>query len=266
MFIYLLRMNDVVDSSPVCENEHFSNPHISSLLYPAVSGQFQLEPVKSTVLQGSDVQFNATVGGPWQVMTWNVGGFLVLTVSKASGIIPSTDQFSARFCSQNSSCVEFTIHNVTRSHSGPVICTVQGDYGEKTAQLNVQGEFINTGLFGNCSSLIVMQDQQVKFQCGTSGWYPKPIITWTLNGNAVNSSLDNTTNDGVSFNSTSVLTFQAVRNTTVNCLASIEALTYPQSTSVFLVVGKKVLRHTSMNVCDPGNKPAKCLLCLDKRW
>lgn len=99
--------------------------------------------MKSTVLQGSDVQFNATVGGSWQVMTWNVGGFLVLTVSKSSGIIPSTEQFSARFCSQNNSCVEFTIHNVTRSQSGPVICTVQGDYGEKTAQLYVQGGFIN---------------------------------------------------------------------------------------------------------------------------
>lgn len=87
----------------------------------------------------------------------------------------------------------------------------------------------------------VTQGQQAKFQCGTSGWYPGPNITWTLNDNTVNSSMDNTTSDGVSFNSTSVLTFQAVRNTTVKCLASIDALANPQSTSVFLVVGKKLL-------------------------
>lgn len=90
-------------------------------------------------------------------------------------------------------------------------------------------------------SMKVMYDQQVEFQCVTAGWYPKPTVTWTLNGNAMNSTLDNFTDNGDFFNSTSVLTFQAVRDTTVKCLVSIPALTSPQSTSLFLVVGKKIL-------------------------
>lgn len=90
-------------------------------------------------------------------------------------------------------------------------------------------------------SMKVMYDQQVTFQCVAAGWYPKPTVTWTLNGNAMNSTLDNFTDNGDFFNSTSVLTFQAVRDTTVKCLVSIPALTSPQSTSLFLVVGKKLL-------------------------
>ncbi|XP_044078880.1 immunoglobulin superfamily member 5 isoform X2 [Siniperca chuatsi] len=105
----------------------------------AVSEQFQLEPLHSTVLQGSDVQFKATVQGILQVMTWNVGGYLVLTVLATGNISSSSKQFSARFCSSgDTSSVEFTIHNVTRRESGPVICSVQGEYGSKTAQLYVQ--------------------------------------------------------------------------------------------------------------------------------
>lgn len=112
-------------------------------LYSAVSQEFQLEPLNSTVLQGSDVRFNATVQGNWEFMTWTVRGLLVLTVSVTNNET-SSEQFYATFCSSgDTSCVEFTIHNVTRRESGPVICTVQGDYGSKTAQLYVQGNVIN---------------------------------------------------------------------------------------------------------------------------
>lgn len=107
--------------------------------------QFQLEPLTSTVLQGSHVRFRATVDGPWTVMTWNVQGLLVLTVIVDSNITSSPGEFSAVFCSTgDTSCVDFIIHNVTRSKSGPVICTVQGEYGSKTAQLNVEGKAMNS--------------------------------------------------------------------------------------------------------------------------
>ncbi|XP_049447537.1 uncharacterized protein LOC125897997 isoform X3 [Epinephelus fuscoguttatus] len=115
--------------------------HIYILLCaPGVlSGQFQLEPLNSTVLQGSDVRFNTTVQGIWKVMTWTVQGYLVLTISVTGNITSSSEQFSTRFCSTGvTSCVEFTIHNVTRKEAGPVICSVLGEFGSKTAQLYVQ--------------------------------------------------------------------------------------------------------------------------------
>ncbi|XP_051257268.1 immunoglobulin superfamily member 5 isoform X2 [Dicentrarchus labrax] len=205
-----------------------------------VSQKFQLEPLNATALKGSDVQFNATVEGVWQVMAWSVGGLLVLTVSSTGDITSSSlKQYSARLCSSGDSrCVEFTIHNVTRRYSGPVTCTVQGEYGSKTAHLSVQESGTVNIMEGNVT---VMQDEQVEFRCITSAWFPIPTVSWTQNGQAVNSNLYNTTSmvDGDSFNSTSVLNFQAVRNTTVECWATVPTLTNPQSSSVLLVVVPK---------------------------
>lgn len=113
------------------------------LLYSVVSQTFVLEPQTSTVLQGSDARFNATVQGEWAFMTWSINDLLVLTVQFADNNV-TVEQYFARFCSNDKSCVEFTIHNVTRSESGSVICTVQGEFGSKTAQLIVQGEFTNS--------------------------------------------------------------------------------------------------------------------------
>lgn len=115
-----------------------------SLSHPVVSQQFHLQPQQLTVLQGSEVRFNATVEGAWQLMTWTVGGLLVLTVSSNNTVTAPTGQFTARYCSAGDpSCVEFTIHNATRRQSGSVICAVLGPYGSRTAQLSVQGKVIN---------------------------------------------------------------------------------------------------------------------------
>ncbi|XP_041864708.1 immunoglobulin superfamily member 5 [Melanotaenia boesemani] len=206
---------------------------------PVVTQEVQLEPMSATVLQGSDVRFNANVQGVWQVMTWQVRGLLVLTVRASGEIIPSSEQFAARFCSSGvTSCVEFSIHNVTRRDTGPVICTVQGDYTPKTAQLNVQ-ESGTVSIMG--SNVTVKQDQQVEFQCVTAAWFPTPTVTWSQNGQAVDSSLYNTSSvaDENYFNSSSVLKFQAVSSATVECLASVAALKAPQSSSVFMVVVPK---------------------------
>lgn len=117
------------------------------MFYPVVSQKVQLEPLNSTVLQDSDVKFNAIIQGDWEVISWDVGGIQVLTIINSSdSIIPSVDRFSARFCfNSNRSCVEFTIHNVTRTDAGEVVCDVQGHQPLK-AQLYVQGG-LNTILF-----------------------------------------------------------------------------------------------------------------------
>lgn len=92
------------------------------------------------------------------------------------------------------------------------------------------------------------QDEQVEFKCVTSGWFPKHTVGWSLNGKAATSSLYNTTvvEAGDFYNSTSVLNFQAVSNTTVECWATLPTLTTAISSSVSLVVGKKQLKFFSM--------------------
>uniref|UniRef100_A0A672YHE9 Immunoglobulin superfamily, member 5a n=1 Tax=Sphaeramia orbicularis TaxID=375764 RepID=A0A672YHE9_9TELE len=206
---------------------------LSVCLSVSAVGLFQVEPLNLTKLRGSDAQFNATVQGSWKIMTWNVHGLLVLTVGFGGDVTSSSAQYSASFCRVDNSCVEFTIHNVSRSDSGPVVCTVQGDYGSRTAQLHVQGRTFNSRPFTE-------QGLDLHVECETSAWFPTPTISWTRNGQTVNSSLINTTSlaSGDSFNSTSVLKFQAVTNTTVTCLVTIPTLTNPESSSVHLVVGK----------------------------
>lgn len=85
------------------------------------------------------------------------------------------------------------------------------------------------------------EEQQVEFQCLTGGWYPPPTIGWSLHGLPVHSSLysTNSTAVGDSFNSTSVLTFQALSSTTVECWATVAALARPKSSQIFLTVSKE---------------------------
>ncbi|TKS83678.1 Immunoglobulin superfamily member 5 [Collichthys lucidus] len=206
-----------------------------------VAEEFILQPLNSTVLQGSDVRYTATVVGTWQSMTWTVGEYLVATVHVpgSGNISVFSDQYAARFCVKDDiSCVEFFMYNVTRGQSGKVICFVMGKYGSKTADLYVQASGVVSIPGGNVTA---NQGDQVEFQCAASLWFPDPTITWTRNGEAVNSSLYNTTsvNDVNYFNSTSVLKFQAERNTRVECLATVPTLTKPQSSSVYLVVVPK---------------------------
>lgn len=201
--------------------------------------QFELQPANVTALKGSDAQFNATVQGAWTFMTWTVGGLLVLTQAAAGNDTSSSPRFSAQLCGSGSSCVEFTIHNVTRQDSGSIICTVQGPYGSKTSQLYVQ-ESGSVSIPGG-GGRTVQEGDQVEFQCDAMGWFPAATVSWTVNGDIVNSSLVNTTDttDGDKYNTISVYSFTAVRNTTVTCLASVPTLQNPVSSSVQLVVVPK---------------------------
>ncbi|XP_061659803.1 immunoglobulin superfamily member 5 isoform X2 [Syngnathoides biaculeatus] len=188
------------------------------------------------VLKGSDAQFNATVQGKWEVMTWSVRGLLVLTVPRIGDISSSSDRFSASFCSvDDTSCVAFTIHNTSRKEAGMVVCTVQGDYGSKSAVLHVEESGTVQIKEGD---LKVVQDEEVELNCLTFAWFPHPVVSWNLNGGSVDSSFYNSTHaaHGDSFNSSSVLKFRAVKNSTVACLAMLQTLTNPLSSSVHLVV------------------------------
>lgn len=97
----------------------------------------------------------------------------------------------------------------------------------------------------------VERGQQVEFRCNTSAWYPEPDVTWALNGAAVdrNSYNTNTSTDGNFYDSTSVLSFHAISNATVECRATVAALQNPISSSVFLAVGKKN-KHGTLNTTE----------------
>nr|XP_061801581.1 immunoglobulin superfamily member 5-like [Nerophis lumbriciformis] len=204
-----------------------------------VMGQFQVEPLDSTVLKGSDARFNAIVEVPWEVMTWNVRGFLVLTVPRSGNISSSSEQFSASFCSAgDTSCVAFTIHNTSRREAGLVTCTIQGAYGSKSASLHVQESGTIKIKEGDMK---VDQDEEVEFNCVTSAWFPRPVVSWNLNGDSVDSSLYNSSHVAHEdwFNSSSVLKFRAVKNSTVACLATLQKLKKTLSSSVHLAVVPK---------------------------
>lgn len=101
-----------------------------------------LEPASAAVLRGSAVRFRATVAEQWTVMTWQVNDLLVLTLTPNSSpnVTSTSEQFSAAYCSQDTSCVEFTVQNVSRDQAGLLVCTVQGPLGSRTANLSVQGQ------------------------------------------------------------------------------------------------------------------------------
>lgn len=125
--------------------------HCCCFLCPVVSQDLRLEPASAAVLSGLAVHFRATVPGPWQVMTWHVGGLLVLSVSPSGNVTSSSEQFTAGFClPADTSCVELRIQNVSRAQAGPLVCSVLGDYGSKTANLSVQGEWQRAGDQGPC--------------------------------------------------------------------------------------------------------------------
>ncbi|XP_061902414.1 immunoglobulin superfamily member 5 isoform X2 [Entelurus aequoreus] len=229
-----------------------------------VMGQFQVDPLVATVLTGSDAQFTAKVQGTWAIMTWTVQGFLVLTVPRSGNISSSSEQFSASFCSSvDTGCVAFTIHNTTRAEAGPVTCTIQGDYGSKTVQLQVQESGTVQIKEGN---MTVVQDQEVEIHCETSAWFPIPEIRWTLNGDTMDSGPTNSTNvtHGDSFNSSSVLKFQAVKDSTLVCWATLQTLTNPLASSVHVLVVPKPPDRTVLIavVCSFGGLALLALLIL----
>ncbi|XP_011491329.1 uncharacterized protein LOC101156138 isoform X4 [Oryzias latipes] len=166
-----------------------------SILLRSVKTEVQLDPMNATALLGSDIQFYARVQGSWEVMTWHVRGFQVLTIQK-NGEVISGNRYSAGFCqSTDGNCVQFTIYSISRSDAGPVSCIVQGSYTPKTANLSVQESGTLHILGGN---LTVNQDQKVQFQCIAASWYPTPSISWSQNGQALDSSLFNTTSSSIS--------------------------------------------------------------------
>ncbi|CAL8266889.1 unnamed protein product [Merluccius merluccius] len=202
------------------------------LLFGAgVAAELQLEPLNQAVLLGSNVSFTATVTGPWMIMTWDVEKLLVLTINRDTGALPSAPRYQAQNVSTNvRSAWEFSIVNVSHNDNGPIVCTIQGPTGARTANLSVQERGTVDIVTGN---LTVKHGKEAEFRCEASDWFPRPEVSWLLDGVEANASLYNTTSQAQG-TLTSVLRVQAVRDTAVQCRANVSAATV--SRSVYLVV------------------------------
>lgn len=81
------------------------------------------------------------------------------------------------------------------------------------------------------------------FQCNALGWYPAPMISWTVGGSIANADSYNisTLPAGLDlFDSTSTLGIVVSDSVVVRCLATVPALTIPLTSSAFLTVGERL--------------------------
>ncbi|KAJ8394706.1 hypothetical protein AAFF_G00043060 [Aldrovandia affinis] len=207
------------------------------ILLPEFGGvilQVQLEPKNATVYRGREARFNCSLGQPdWVIMTWSLKGSLVLTISKEFGAITNNDRFTAEnHTSDQSYMWEFFIKSAQRNDSGEVICDVQ-NIGRNVATLSVQESGTVAIPGGNVTA---MEKQQVTFYCLALEWFPEPLVTWTMDGIAVDNHNISTVAFEGWFNSTSTLTILANYSVTIECQATVLTLPVPKTSSVFLTV------------------------------
>ncbi|XP_053311719.1 immunoglobulin superfamily member 5 [Spea bombifrons] len=199
-------------------------------------------PSNVTALTGSDASFLCTVAAGWKSLSWIFNGVFAVSITSTSGAVVDSNQITVR----NSTNIitgeftsEMTVRNVNYSNSGMVQCQSLSSE-PKEAFLSVQ---VNGSLKITNGSLTVPSNITIDLFCTFLKWYPMPRITWEIN-NTLASSLDYvvdfvTGKDGL-VNGTSVLTLRPQDKVTVTCLASIETLPKPQSTSVEIVVKENI--------------------------
>ncbi|XP_029483645.1 immunoglobulin superfamily member 5 isoform X4 [Oncorhynchus nerka] len=206
------------------------------LLYATgVSGVPQLEPLNVTVLRGSEARFNISLSEAWYSMSWMLKSVLVLTINSGTGESEHNRRFSVKnYSSADIYCWEFIIRDVWRNDSGTVSCGVQ-EKPTQTAQLFVQESGTVRIVGGN---ITVAQGHQAIVQCEASGWFPKPTVSWVVDGVMVDQNSYNSSSEALDslYNSISFLTVRGVNSVQVKCLASVSALTTPLSSSIYLVV------------------------------
>ncbi|XP_016431986.1 immunoglobulin superfamily member 5-like isoform X2 [Sinocyclocheilus rhinocerous] len=206
--------------------------------------QVQLQPLNAAVLRGSKARFNCSTTQPPSVMTWTANGRLVINILEASGVTNSADRFSAtNFTTPGDYRWEFAISNVQRDDAGEVTCQVLGGV-PRMATLSVQ-ERGSVGIVGGNQTKT--EGAKTEFQCRAVGWFPEPNVSWSVNGVAYSCNTNSVT-QGNLFNSSCTLAVTAVKNSSVQCLVKIPALSTPDSSTVFLTVVQDKLAKRDQTV------------------
>ncbi|KAF4108391.1 immunoglobulin superfamily member 5 [Onychostoma macrolepis] len=228
------------------------------LITTVVTAEVQLQPLNAAVLRGSKARFNCSTTQPPSVMTWMVNGRLVVTILQASEVFNSTDRYSAtNFTTPGNYRWEIVISNVQRDDAGEVTCQVLGG-AARMATLSVQERGSVEIVGGNQTKT---EGAQTEFQCRAVGWFPEPNVSWSVNGVAYSCNTSSVA-QGNLFNSSCTLAVTAVKNSSVQCLVKIPALSTPDSNTVFLTVEKLAKRDQTVLIAVTVAFSAAALLFL----
>ncbi|NP_001088576.1 uncharacterized protein LOC495454 [Xenopus laevis] len=139
-----------------------------------------------------------------------------------------------------------TFINVKKSNSGLIQCYSLSSLS-KEANLSVQ---VNGSLDIAKRSLTVITNSTVDISCRAAGWFPIPKITWTLNHTVVNSSEYTTTSTATQvdlYNVNSTLKLTLLGNTSVTCIAWIEATEQSSTVNITATVaGSRTFDNTAI--------------------
>ncbi|XP_051971944.1 immunoglobulin superfamily member 5-like [Xyrauchen texanus] len=194
--------------------------------------EVQLEPLSAAVLRGSKASFNCSTTLPPVVMTWRVNGRLELIIQE-TGVLNNTERFSARnLTTPGNYKWEFTISPVQRDDAGEVSCQVFGGT-TNIATLSVQERGSVEIIGGNHTEKAGVQ---IEFECRAIGWFPKPNMSWSINGLSMGNCNSSSIAQGNLFNSNCSLKLTVVKNSSVQCFVSVPALNSMESSTIFLTV------------------------------
>lgn len=194
-----------------------------------------IEPQSAVVLKGSQARFNCSTTQAQPVMTWLVNGFLVVNIQPTAVYISDPRFALTNYSTPGSFKWEFMITNVLRGDNGQVTCQIF-NVAPQTSTLSVQ-ERGNVAIIGGNQK--VTEGVQTTFQCQAVGWYPEPTVSWSVNGVGVNTCNTTSVSQGNVFNTNCTLSVTAAKNSSVQCLAKVSAMSTPDSDTVILTVVPK---------------------------
>lgn len=195
-------------------------------------------PQNVTVLAGSNASFTCTVKAGWKSISWYLKDIFVVSISPTGTDVSGT-QLVVRN-NTNTITGEFTteiiIINVQKNNSGTVRCSsLSASFQDAYLMVQVKGSVqVTSG-----SSVTVAPNTTVSISCQASGWYPAPTITWNIN-NTVASTIyyitDYTTGTDGLVSAVSTFTIAPMADTNLTCLANVQTLDAPLSTTVTIAV------------------------------
>ncbi|XP_072254411.1 immunoglobulin superfamily member 5 [Pyxicephalus adspersus] len=200
-------------------------------------------PQNVTVLAGSNASFNCTVQAGWKSISWYLQDVYVVTISSTAGTIVSNNHIAVQNSTNNINgdfTTEISIINVNKSNSGTVRCSsLSASFQDAYLTVQVKGLV----QVANGSSVTVTPNSSVSISCQASGWYPAPTITWNLNNTAASSiyysTVYTTGTDGL-VSAVSTFTIILEADTNLTCLAIVQMLDAPVSTTVTIAVRENI--------------------------
>ncbi|XP_063161411.1 immunoglobulin superfamily member 5 isoform X2 [Candoia aspera] len=195
-------------------------------------------PQNLTVVVGSVARFNCTASDGWKILIWLFNGNPKLSVLSSGGTIETDYRYTQKGYNQsdNRFTSELMIHNVQLKDSGQIRCSLQNNDDNAYAFLSVQ---INGFLNIKDTNFIVKKNQTIEIVCEAFGWSPAPRISWMKNNHLLDHSMYVSNYSQISnglYNEESILTLTPLTTSTVTCLATIDALSKPQSATITVTV------------------------------